>query len=92
MSNASDPASPRPASPPAPARGPSAPAATVGGADRPERRRNAALRELIDEMLASIRAATSNELWTGEERAQYEKELADIMARVRSEAVGRTPQ
>ena len=53
----------------------------------PERRTNAALRELIDEMLASIRAATSRELWTGEERAQYERELAEIMVRVRSEAV-----
>lgn len=53
----------------------------------PERRSNAALRELIDEMLASIRAATNRELWTGDERAQYERELGEIMARVRSEAV-----
>ena len=54
-----------------------------------ERRTNAALRELIDEMLASIRAATSRELWSGDERAQYERELAEIMARVRQEAVKR---
>lgn len=56
-----------------------------------ERRSNAALRELIDEMLASIRTATNRELWTGDERAQYERELGEIMARVRSEAVKRPP-
>ena len=50
-----------------------------------ERRRNHALRELIDEMLASIRSAVKRDLWTPEERAQYEAELAGIMARVRSE-------
>lgn len=55
----------------------------------PERRRNAALRELIDEMLASIRTAVNRELWTPDERAQYERELGEIMARVRSEAVGK---
>ena len=51
-----------------------------------ERRRNHALRELIDEMLASIRSAVKRDLWTPEERTQYEQELAGIMARVRSEA------
>jgi hypothetical protein len=54
-----------------------------------ERRRNHALRELIDEMLASIRNATNRELWTPEERAQYEQELAGIMTRVRSETTKR---
>jgi hypothetical protein len=63
----------------------SASSAPVGG----ERRRNAALRELIDEMLASIRSATQNELWTTDERAEYERELAAIMTRVRSETVRR---
>ena len=63
-----------------------------GPADRPatrpaERRRNQALRELIDEMMASIRTATHGELWSSDERTQYEKELATIMARVRGEAV-----
>jgi hypothetical protein len=60
--------------------------------DRPhsERRRNHALRELIDEMLASIRTASHGHLWTAEERAQYERELAVIMSRVRTEAVGTT--
>ena len=59
------------------------------GARPPERRRNAALRELIDEMLASIRTAVNRDLWTPGERAQYERELSEIMARVRSEAVPR---
>jgi hypothetical protein len=54
-----------------------------------ERRRNHALRELIDEMLASIRSATNRDLWTPEERTQYEQELATIMSRVRSEATNR---
>jgi hypothetical protein len=54
-----------------------------------ERRRNHALRELIDEMLASIRTAVKRDLWTPEERTQYEQELAGIMARVRSEATHR---
>lgn len=52
-----------------------------------DRRSNHALRALVDEMMASIRAATQGELWTSNERAQYEKELANIMGRVRNEAV-----
>ncbi len=60
-----------------------------GSPGAPERRRNPALRELIDEMLASIRVAANRDLWTLAERAQYERELADIMARVRSEAISR---
>ncbi len=67
----------------------SMPGPTAGGRP-PERRRNAALRELIDEMLASIRTAVNRELWTPGEREQYERELAAIMARVRSEAVQRS--
>ena len=55
----------------------------------PERRRNAALRELVDEMLASIRTAANRDLWTSEERQQYEAELALIMNRVRAEAMHR---
>ena len=54
-----------------------------------ERRRNHALRELIDEMMASIRSAANRDLWTPQERAQYEQELAQIMTRVRGEAVSR---
>lgn len=68
---------------------PSSPAidATTGPGKPDERRKNHALRALIDEMLASIRAAAHTDLWTPEERAQYERELGDIMSRVRSEAI-----
>ena len=62
------------------------PSSASGG--RPsDRRTNVALRELIDEMMASIRVATQGNLWTTEERSQYESELATIMSRVRDEAV-----
>jgi hypothetical protein len=57
-----------------------------------ERRQNVALRELIDEMMASIRTATQGNLWTSDERTQYERELAMIMGRVRSAAVGADEQ
>jgi hypothetical protein len=53
-----------------------------------ERRQNVALRQLIDDMMTSIRSATQGNLWTAEERTQYERELAMIMTRVRSAAVG----
>ena len=58
-------------------------------AERPprERRQNVALRQLIDEMMASIRTATQGNLWTTDERTQYERELSMIMGRVRSAAV-----
>lgn len=56
-----------------------------------ERRTNHALRALVDEMMASIRSATQGELWTPGERAQYERELANIMGRVRNEAVAHGP-
>ena len=62
---------------------------TAPHAKPPERRRNQALRELVDEMLASIRVAANRDLWTPEERQQYESELSLIMTRVRSEAVSR---
>ena len=61
-------------------------AAGTGGPDV-ERRRNPRLRELVDEMLASVRVAARRDLWTEAERKQYEDELADIMRRVRFEAV-----
>lgn len=54
-----------------------------------ERRTNPRLRELIDEMLASIRAAHRIDLWTEEERLSYEQQLARIMDTVRSEALMR---
>lgn len=52
-----------------------------------ERRINPRLRELVDEMLASIRAAANVDLWTSEERATYEADMARIMATVRDQAL-----
>ena len=52
-----------------------------------ERRRNARLRELVDEMLASIRESQRREDWTPEERARAEADLERIMAQVRRAAV-----
>ena len=54
----------------------------------PERRRNAALRELIDELLFRMRVANQHmEFWTPEERAKAEQELSTIMSRVRGAAL-----
>lgn len=54
----------------------------------PERRRNAALRELIDELLFRVRDANQHlDFWTPEERAQAEHELSTIMSRVRGAAL-----
>ena len=54
----------------------------------PERRRNAALRELIDELLFRVRDANQHlDFWTPEERAQAEQELNTIMSRVRGAAM-----
>jgi len=55
--------------------------------DVPERRHNPRLRELVDEMLASIRAAANVELWTPEERDRCESDMARIMETVRTKAV-----
>ena len=53
-----------------------------------ERRRNAALRELIDELLFRVRDANQNlDFWTPEERARAEEELSTIMSRVRGAAL-----
>lgn len=59
-----------------------------------ERRVNPRLRELVDEMMASIRAAANVDLWTPEERAAYEADMARIMATVRDQALegGRAPR
>ena len=54
------------------------------GADR---RRNARLRVLVDEMLASIRESQRRDDWTEEERARAEADLERIMAQVRRAAV-----
>jgi hypothetical protein len=59
-----------------------------------ERRKNPRLRELVDEMLASIRAAANVDLWSPEERARCEQDMARIMATVRAQAMNPsdTPQ
>jgi len=62
----------------------------VPAPDLPERRRNAALRSLIDEMLLQVRGIQrENEAWTPDERTQAEAALARIMNRVRNVAVVR---
>jgi hypothetical protein len=60
-----------------------------GGAppDGVERRKNPRLRELIDEMLATVRVAVNRELWTSEERARAATELSEIMGRIRSQSI-----
>lgn len=59
-----------------------------------ERRSNARLRELVDEMMATIRAAANIDLWTAEERAHCEADMARIMSDVRDHALdrGRVPR
>lgn len=52
-----------------------------------ERRNNPRLRELVDEMLASIRAAHNVDLWTDQERARYQADMARIMEAVREHAI-----
>ncbi|WP_373064324.1 hypothetical protein [Gemmatimonas sp.] len=60
--------------------------------DGPERRRNPRLRELVEEMLASIRAAANVELRTPEERGPFEADMVRVMQTVRTHAVrGETP-
>jgi hypothetical protein len=54
-----------------------------------ERRRNPRLRELVDEMMASIRAAANVDLWTPDERIRCESDMARIMESVREHAVAR---
>lgn len=54
-----------------------------------ERRSNPRLRELVDEMLATIRAAHHVDLWTPQERASCEAEMARIMGTVREHALSR---
>ncbi|HJR64400.1 MAG TPA: hypothetical protein VJ803_11915 [Gemmatimonadaceae bacterium] len=59
-----------------------------------ERRKNQALRNLIDEMLDRVRELNrNNSIWTPEERAEAEETLALIMERVRRQAAlpGTTP-
>lgn len=45
-------------------------------------------------MMATIRAAANIDLWTADERASYEAEMARIMSTVRDQALdkGRVPR
>lgn len=67
--------------------------AAAGAEREPEpqdRRRNLALRALIDEMLFQVRGLQrEDDAWSAAERAKAEAELARIMARVRDAAVSR---
>ena len=56
-------------------------------ADPTERRRNLALRKLIDEMLFQVRGMQKDQgTWSAEERAQAQEALDRIMGRVRQAA------
>ena len=66
---------------------------TVAASAAPsDRRKRVALRRLIDEMLAEIRAAANEENWTSDARAQAESDLARIMDQVRREAMRAEPK
>jgi len=68
--------------------------ANADGAIAPvsERRKRVALRRLIDEMLAEIRAAANEDNWTADARQQAESDLARIMDQVRREAMRAEPK
>jgi len=75
-----------------PASAPAAPARASAPPSPQERRTNARLRELIDEMLVIVRVAVYREHWTGDEREAAAAELSRIMDAVRAEAVGAPPR
>ena len=59
----------------------------AGNSER-ERRKNAALRALIEELLFRVRDVNQHvDMWTPEEREKAERELSTIMARVRGAAM-----
>ena len=58
-----------------------------GNGATPERRQNARLRLLVDEMLKSIRESQRRDDWTDAERERAEADLERIMAQVRRAAV-----
>ena len=64
-----------------------APDSAEAAPDPTERRRNLALRKLIDEMLFQVRGMQRDHAaWTPEERAHAQSELDRIMGRVRQAA------
>ena len=52
-----------------------------------ERRQHHRLRDLIEEMMATLRVAANRDVLSAEERADAERQLAAIMERVHAEAV-----
>ena len=60
---------------------------THASASAHERRRHHHLRDLVDEMMASIRAAANHDIFSAGERAEAEAQLERIMARVHAEAL-----
>lgn len=65
----------------------STPTGQSGNGAQPERRQNARLRVLVDEMLKSIRESQRRDDWTETERERAEADLERIMAQVRRAAV-----
>ncbi len=63
------------------------PAPRKSTGDQPERRRNPRLRELVEEMLVSIRIASNKDLWSAEELERYKADMARIMEAVRIHAI-----
>ena len=63
------------------------PAPRQSTGDQPERRRNPRLRELIEEMLVSIRVASNKDLWSTEEHERYKADMSRIMEAVRTHAL-----
>jgi hypothetical protein len=60
---------------------------THASASAHERRRHHHLRDLVDEMMASIRAAANHDIFSADDRAEAESQLERIMARVHAEAM-----
>ena len=58
-----------------------------GAGPTDEKRKNLALRLLVDEMMSTIREVAGKDLWTDAEREAYERDLDRIMGRVRDEAL-----
>ena len=52
-----------------------------------DRRQHHHLRDLIEEMMATLRAAANRDMFSPEERADAERQLSAIMERVHAEAV-----
>ena len=59
----------------------------AGSDQADDKRKNLALRLLVDEMMSTIREVVRKDLWTDAEREAYERDLDRIMGRVRDEAL-----